>query len=102
MEDNTAELDWPAKIATEVVDRIDLVKSKTTKPVETAAKGAIAFVALLTMIPALIALILIAVVRGISYIPWEIGYSYLILGAVLYLPGLFFLNKARTPAPTAR
>ncbi len=101
MEDNTAELDWPAKIATEVVDRIDVVKSKTTKPAETAAKGVVAVIALLTMIPALITLLLIAVVRGMSYIPWEIGYSYLILGGVLFLPGLFFLNKARTPVRTA-
>ena len=96
-----AELDLPAKVAKAIVDNIDSVKSKTTKPAELAAKGIVAAIAMLALIPALVAVLLIGVVRAMSKLPWELGYSYLILGFLLLVPGLFLLNKAHNyPTPS--
>lgn len=99
--------EWPAQAADAIVDTIDKVKDKTTRPAITAARAVV--YGLLAAIVAPVALILVLVLIGRLYanyvagafdvVPPTIWPLYTLLFVVFMAGGVVLLRKANHPAP---
>jgi hypothetical protein len=92
--------EWPAQAADTIVDTIDTVRDKTTRPALVAARAVV--YGLLAVVVGSVALIslLVGVIRlADNYLPGNIWIIYAVLFAMLSLAGLFALRKANQPAP---
>jgi hypothetical protein len=91
--------EWPAQAADLVVDTIDKVKDRTTRPATVAARGLVYGV--LAGIVGLVAVILlvIAIIRLWDvYVPGNVWIIYAMLGIAGTLGGAVLLSKANSPA----
>lgn len=98
--------EWPAQAADLIVDKVDLVKTKTTGPILTVARGAVfGLIAVVLGVMAAI-LLLIGVVRGLdNVIPSSVWATYLVLGVLFTLVGTLLFRRRKTPGlagPTGR
>jgi hypothetical protein len=94
--------EWPARAADTIVDTVDKVRDKTTRPALVAARAVV--YGLLAVVVGSVALIslLVGVIRvADNYLPGNIWIIYAALFAVLSLAGLVSLRKANQPAPRA-
>jgi hypothetical protein len=95
-ESTTTRSEWPSQAADLVVDVVDSVRAKTTTPVFTIARAivygtAIAFLAAMALV-----LLIVGVVRLIdNYLPGEVWATYLLLGSVMFVVGLFLWSTRR-------
>lgn len=92
--------EWPAQAADAIVDTISKARDKTTKPAIVAARGLVYGlpVALVGSVTAV--LLLVLVVRVLSYLPGPIWTVYAFLAVVFSVGGLVLLRKANAPAST--
>ncbi len=91
--------EWPAQAADAIVDTIDKVKDKTTKPAITAARAVV--YGLLAAIVGLVALILVLVtaIRILSnYVPGGVWWIYAGFFLLFMVGGTIVLRKANAPA----
>lgn len=93
--------EWPAQAADTIVDTIDKVRDKTTKPALTAAR-ALVYGTLAAIVGTMAAILLLVLVVRLyaNYVPgnvWPLyaGFAVLFTGA-----GLWLLKKANAPAPS--
>jgi hypothetical protein len=101
--------EWPAQAADAIVDTIDKVKDKTTKPALTAARAVV--YGLLAAVVGPVAIILVLVMLARMYSNWVAGAGHIIpptiwpLYAVLFVVfmvgGTLMLRKANRPASKA-
>jgi hypothetical protein len=94
--------DWPGQAADLIVDKVDLVRSKTTGPILTAARAVVfGIVAVVLGVMAAI-LLLIGLVRVLdTVLPSSVWAAYLLLGVVFALAGTFVFRKRKSLAPSA-
>ncbi len=94
--------DWPAQAADLIVDKVDLVRSKTTGPILTVARAAVFGIIALGLGAMAAILLLIGLVRVLdTVVPSSVWAAYLILGAVFTLTGAFVFRKRMSAAPPA-
>ncbi len=96
--------EWPAKAADRIVETVDSIRAKTTRPALIASRSLVYGVALVVLGVLALALVLIAVFRLSAELSEDIAsqhyWAYLVWGAVLTLLGVVLLRKAaRAPDP---
>lgn len=92
--------EWPGQAADTIVETIDKVRHKTTRPALVAARAVVyGLVAAVVGSIALIALLVGTIRLADNYLPGNIWTTYAALFAVLSLAGLAALRKANQPAP---
>lgn len=86
--------DWPQQATETIVGYVDDVKSKTTRPATTAARGLVYGIAILALgIPAFI-MLLVGLVHFLNFaIPGDVWIVYAGLGVIFTLAGLFAWRK---------
>ena len=86
--------DWPQQATATVVDFVDNVKHRTTRPATLAARGLVYGIVMLAIgLPAIV-MLLVGLVHFLDHaIPQEVWLVYLILGAVFSLVGLLLWRK---------
>ena len=86
--------DWPQQATATVVDFVDNVKHRTTRPATLAARGLVYGIVMLAIgLPAIV-MLLVGLVHFLDHaIPQEVWLVYLILGAVFSLAGLLLWRK---------
>lgn len=93
--------EWPAQAADAVVDTISKVRDKTTKPALTAARALVYGIIVAVVGSVAATLLLILLIRALSYLPGNIWTVYLALSLVFGLTGISLLRKANRPLPSA-
>lgn len=92
--------EWSVQAADKVIDTVALVRDKTTRPAQLAARGVVYGLVLAVLGVAVGVLLLVMVVRMWSnWVPGDIWILYALLFAVFTLGGLITLKKANRPAP---
>ncbi len=90
--------DWPARVADQIVDRIDGVRSKTTRRAVFATRVLVYGVALTILGGLALVLLLVALFRVSAELSDEIAsqiyWAYLVWGLVLTIVGVVLLRKA--------
>ena len=101
--------DWPAQAADTIEKAVQGVRDKTTGPAITAARWFVAGVFLLIMATTALILVSIVLVRLLDvYLPdavfgeSHVWAAYLILGAPLFVLGMWLLSKRHSTDPDAR
>lgn len=86
--------DWPQQATATIVDFVDNVKHKTTRPAMMATRGLVYGIVMLAIgVPALV-MLLVGLVHFLDHaIPQDVWLVYLILGAVFTLGGLLLWRK---------
>jgi len=86
--------DWPQQATATIVDLVDNVKHKTTRPATMATRGLVYGIVILAIgLPAVV-MLLVGLVHFLDHaIPQEVWLVYLILGAVFTLGGLLLWRK---------
>jgi hypothetical protein len=88
--------EWPAQAADLVVDVVDSVRAKTTTPVFTIARAIVYGTAIVFLAAMALVLLIVGVVRLIdNYLPGEVWATYLLLGSVMLVVGLFLWSTRR-------
>jgi hypothetical protein len=90
---NAGDRDWPAEAADKIVDIVDQVKDRTTRPTMMAAHGIVYGIVLAMVGVALVILLLIALFRMTTFLPGEVYWAYLGWGVVLTIVGLVLWSK---------
>lgn len=93
--------DWPAKISSTVVNKVGLVRDKTTGPALVASRYIVYLVAigLVAAVLVIIALVVAfrALVAATSYLPFveanQTWLAYLIFGSLFLIAGMLFWRK---------
>lgn len=86
--------DWPQQATATIVEFVDNVKHKTTRPAMVATRGLVYGIVMLAIgLPAVV-MLLVGLVHFLDHaIPQEVWLVYLILGAVFTLGGLLLWRK---------
>jgi hypothetical protein len=86
--------DWPRQATAHIVDLVDTVKYKTTRPATMATRGLVYGIVMLAIgLPAVV-MLLVGLVHFLDHaIPQEVWLVYLILGAVFTVAGLVLWRK---------
>jgi hypothetical protein len=86
--------DWPQQATATVVDFVDNVKHKTTRPAMMATRGVVYGIVMIAIgLPAVV-MLLVGLVHFLDHaIPQEVWLVYLILGTVFTLAGLLLWRK---------
>lgn len=94
--------EWPAQAADAIVETIDKVKDKTTKPAITAAR-AVVYGLLAAIVGAVATILLLVLVVRLyaNYVPRTVWPLYAGLFLVLMGAGIFCIRKANAPATKA-
>ncbi len=94
--------DWPAQATDTVVRAVDQVRSRTTRPAVTAARGVVfGLLALVLGVTALV-LLSVGVVRLLDVVlPRGVWLVYLVLGVVFCIIGAVFWHRRHAHDPTA-
>lgn len=94
--------EWSAQAADKVIDTVALVRDKTTRPAQLAARGLVYGVILGVVGVAFAVLLLILVVRlWENFLPGDVWILYAILFFAMTAAGLVFLRKANRPVAAA-
>ncbi|MBX3314630.1 MAG: hypothetical protein KF906_09955 [Actinobacteria bacterium] len=92
--------EWSAQAADKVIDTVALVRDKTTRPAQVAARGIVYGLVLAVLGVAVGVLFLVMVVRMWSnWVPGDVWILYALLFALFSGAGITFLKKANKPAP---
>lgn len=92
--------EWSAQAADKVIDTVALVRDRTTRPAQLAARGFVYGLVLATLGIALAILLLTMVVRMWSnWVPGDVWMLYALLFALFSFFGVLLLKKANQPAP---
>ena len=87
--------DWPAQAADAVVRVVAAVRSKTTDPLVTVARALVYGLLAVLVGGAAIVLLVAGLVRGLDVaIPGRVWSTYLVVGGIFTLGGVFLLRKA--------
>jgi uncharacterized membrane protein len=102
--DTTPRSEWPAKAADRIVETVDAIKAKTTRPALIASRGLVYGIALIVLGILALVLLLVAVFRLSAELSEDIAsqhyWAYLAWGALLTLVGVVLLRKAaQAPDP---
>ena len=86
--------DWPQQATATIVDFVDNVKHKTTRPATMVTRAIVYGIVMLAIgLPALV-MLLVGLVHFLDHaIPQEVWLVYLILGAVFTLVGMILWRK---------
>ncbi|MDH3705726.1 MAG: hypothetical protein OES57_06635 [Acidimicrobiia bacterium] len=94
------EPDWAQRTTEFIVDKVDDVAAKTATPARVASRGLVYGLVIAVLAPMLLTLAIVLLIRFMSnYIPGDIFWVYLILGAVFALVGLGLMSKAASMWP---
>ena len=99
----TPEPDLAAQATDVVVNLVDQVRSRTTRPALLVARGVV--YGLLAGALAIVALVLViaGLVRLVNvYLPGDVWAAHLLVGSILSLAGLFLWAKRKSPALETR
>jgi hypothetical protein len=91
--------DWPAQAADTIVETVDKVRDKTTRPAQVAARAVV--YGLLGAVVGTIAvvLLLIGLIRALdNWVPGEIWTKYAGIAVVFTVAGIWALRRANQPA----
>ena len=94
--------EWSVQAADKVIDTVALVRDKTTRPAQVAARGLV--YGLMAAVVGLTALVLVVVMLfrlGADLIPGDLWIVYAVLSVLFIGLGLVFLRKANRPAAPA-
>ncbi len=96
--------EWPTKAADRIVETVDSIRAKTTRPALIASRSLVYGVALAVLGVLALALLLIALFRLSAELSEDVAsqhyWAYLVWGAVLTLVGVVLLRKAtQSPDP---
>ena len=102
--DTTARSEWPAKAADRIVETVDSIRAKTTRPAVIASRGLVYGIALVVLGVLALVLTLVALFRLSAELSEDIAsqhyWAYLAWGLVLTLAGIVLLRKAaQVPEP---
>lgn len=94
--------DWPSQAADKIVETVDQVRAKTTRPALVAARAVVFGLAAGVIGVVALVLLLIMVIRMLdNWIPGDIWPIYTGFAVIFTLGGLYFLRKATSaPAPS--
>lgn len=99
--------DWTMKAADFVIDTVDQVKSKTTKPAIYATRGVVYGLVLMALLPALLVLSVAILIRMLdAYLPIGAGVgsatwaAHLVVGLIFSLLGIGFWQARTATNPT--
>ena len=96
-EPDITQADWGAQATDRFVTLVDDVKAKTTGPLLKVIRALVYGVIILVVGLAAVVLLVVGLVRLVEvYLPGEIWATYLLLGVVFVLAGMFAWSK-RTP-----
>ena len=95
-DDSANEPDWTDQVTDLVVDTVDSIRSKTTGPIQNAVRASVyGLVALIVLIPILIAFFA-GLVKFLNWaVPGDVWISYLIIATVMWLAGWFMWTRRR-------
>lgn len=95
--------EWPAQAADTIVDTIEKVRDRTTKPLMVAARALVYGVLVATIGTMALVLLLVLVVRALdNWMPGEVWTIYAGLSVLFSVAGLLLLRKAnRASAPAS-
>ncbi len=83
-----------------IVDKVDLVRSKTTGPILTVARAAVFGIVAVVLGVMAVILLLIGVVRALdNALPSSVWAAYLLLGALFTLAGTLIFRRRKSPNP---
>ncbi len=87
------ERDWPAEAADRIVDTVDQVRVKTTRPAILAARVIVYGIVLGMVGLAIAVLLIITLFRLSSYLPGEIYWAYFGWGVLFTILGMVLWSK---------
>ena len=94
--------EWPAQATDTIVDTIDKVRQKTTKPALTIARALVyGLLAAIVGVVAVIVFLVLLVRLYDNYIPGNVWPLYAGLAVAMIAGGLILLKRANAPAPSA-
>jgi Putative Actinobacterial Holin-X, holin superfamily III len=91
--------DWPAQATAQIVKTVDLVRSKTTEPAITVARGVVYGLLAAILGVASIVVLSILLIRFVDiWVPGDVYWAYLIVGGVFFLAGIVcWSQRSRRP-----
>lgn len=94
--------EWPAQAADTIVDTIEKVRDRTTKPLMVAARALVYGVLIASIGTVALVLFLVLLVRALdNWLPGNVWTVYAGFAVVFSAAGFLLLRKANRPAPTA-
>ena len=91
--------DWPAQAADTIVETVDKVRDKTTRPAQVAARAVVYGLLGAVVGTIAIVLLLIGLIRALdNWVPGEIWTKYAGIAVVFTVAGLWALRRANRPA----
>ena len=98
--DQAGSPDWPSQATAQIVKTVDLVREKTTEPATKVARAVVygTLIAMLAITAASLACVML--IRFVDiWVPGDVYWAYLIVGAVLILAGVvaWSLRKRKSP-----
>ncbi|HUQ39949.1 MAG TPA: hypothetical protein VM030_07310 [Acidimicrobiales bacterium] len=95
--------DWAVHTADTIVSVVDAVRSKTTVPLTTVARGLVYGIIAGVMGTMALVLLAVALVRALdAYLPGDVWSAHAVTGGIFTLGGLFLWRKRRPPASSER
>ena len=99
--DAASDRDWPLQLTDSIVNAVDSVRSKTTKPAITAARAVVFGLVAAILGFVVVVLLLVGLFRLVDgKLPGEVWSTYLLFGGVFTILGAVVFSK-RTPRPAA-
>lgn len=91
----SSEPDWAQRTTEFIVGKVDDVAAKTADPARVASRAVVYGLVIAVLGPTLLILFLALTVRLLSaYVPGDVYYVYLGIGAVFAALGIFLMRKA--------
>ncbi len=91
--------DWPAQAADTIVETVDKVRDKTTRPAQIAARAVVYGLLAVVVGSIAVVLLLIGLIRALdNWAPGEIWTKYTGIGALFIVAGIWALRRANQPA----
>lgn len=93
----SSERDWTDQVADLIVDKIDLLRDRTTGSIVTVARGAVYGLVALFVVAVVLIVFLAFLGRLIDVVPGALWLKYAVLGALFVLAGGLVWSKRGTP-----
>jgi hypothetical protein len=92
--------DWPAQATAQIVKTVDLVRAKTTEPATKVARAIVYGLVIAILAVTAASLGCVMLIRFVDiWVPGDVYWAYLIVGAVLVLAGVIaWSQRTRKPA----
>lgn len=93
--------EWSAQAADAVVDAVALVRDKTTRPAQIAARGIVYGIVIAVLgVTALVLTVILLLRMYDNWVPGPLWIAYAALAGVFMIGGLLCFARANRPAPT--